>query len=183
VSVRDYEPLQRVPMSRDEYLALPEWPRAEWVDGEAVLMNVPPGVDHGDANVELTFLVKSLFRDHYVLAECYLDLPRNRVRLPDLMVAAAKPAGQHVTEPPLMVAEVLSRSTRTEDTVRKSVEYAEMGIGQYWLLDPVLRTIEVLRNDDGTWTTLLLLDDDQPEGSVELDGVTIPLDLRRLLRA
>jgi hypothetical protein len=65
-------------MSREDYFRLPEWPRAEWVDGVAVLMDVPP--------------------------------------------------------------------------------------------------------TPGRWETHLLLDDDTPEGSVEVDGVTIPIDLGRLLR-
>jgi Uma2 family endonuclease len=169
-------------MSWEEYLELPEQPRAEWVDGTAVIMNSPPLFDHGDAVGELHFLLRSHISDHFVVPEVYLQLPHNRVRLPDLMIVAHRPPDGWVREVPAMVAEVLSRSTRSEDLVRKSAEYAEFGIGQYWVVDPELRTLTILLNVDGTWEDLLRLDVDDPEGSVELAGVTIPLDLRQILR-
>ena len=82
-----------------------------------------------------------------------------------------------------MVAEVLSRATRSEDMVRKSMEYAEGGVGQYWIIDPELRSIEVMGNSDGVWEVLARLDDDLPTGSVELAGVSIDLDLHQILRS
>jgi Uma2 family endonuclease len=182
MSIRREEPLLRVRMSWDDYLALPEQPRAEWVDGEAVIMNSPPVFDHGSATGRLIVLLVTHFPERHVVPEVYLRLPRNRVRLPDVMMTDTVPADGWVSRPPLMVAEVLSWSTRSEDTVRKSMEYAEGGVGQYWILDPALRALDVLRNVGGTWEPVLHLDDDHVEGSVELDGVTVPLDLRQLLR-
>jgi hypothetical protein len=41
--------LLRVRMSYDEWWALPEKPKSEWVDGEVVIMNTPPTFDHGSA--------------------------------------------------------------------------------------------------------------------------------------
>ena len=143
----------RVPMSWDEYLKLPERPRAEWVDGVAVIMNVPPLHPHGNATLRLGALLIAALPDHHVTTETYLRLPRHRVRLPDIAVTETVEEDGWISEPPLMVAEVLSRSTRTEDTVRKSVEYAEAGISQYWLLDPPLRTLTVMSNIAGTWRT------------------------------
>lgn len=180
--VQREEPLLRVRMSWEEYLALPEKPRAEWVDGEAVIMNAPVGFDHGNAAGRLIVLLTACFPDHYVGPEVGLWLPRNRLRGPDVMLVDHRPEGDFVTDPPLMAAEVLSRSTRSEDTVRKLQEYAEGRVGQYWIVDPELRRIDVLGNNDGVWEIVAKLDDDHPTADVELAGVTVPLDLRQILR-
>ena len=176
------EPLRRVRMSWEEYLELPERPRAEWVDGEAVLLMAPPVFDHGVVQMQLGVLLTPLFPDCYVVPEVHLVLPGNRVRLPDLMLVADRPADGWVRSAPLLVVEVLSPSTRSEDTIRKSVEYAEGGIGQYWVVDPDLRTADLWRTVDGGWELLAHVDDAHPAASVELAGVTVPIDLHQVLR-
>lgn len=183
MSAQREEPLLRVPMSWEEYLALPEKPHAEWVDGEAVIMNAPVLFPHGSAVARLIALLAPLYPELDPVTEVFLRLPRNRVRGPDLMLCASRPADGWVTDPPLMVAEVLSPSTRSEDTVRKLQEYAEGRVGQYWIVDPELRRIDVLANDDGEWEIVAKLDDDHPTADIELAGVTVPLDLRQILRA
>lgn len=182
MSVRREEPLQRVRMSWEEFLALPDWPRAEWVDGEVVLLMSPPLFDHGDATMQLALLLGPLFPQHYLVPEVFLVLPRNRVRLPDLMLVEHRPPDGWVREAPLLVVEVLSRSTRSEDTIRKSMDYAAGGVGQYWVVDPELRAIDVWRLVEGEWELTVRLDDDHPTAEVELAGVTVPLDIARLLR-
>jgi Uma2 family endonuclease len=79
--------------------------------------------------------------------------------------------------------EVLSPSTRPADTIRKSMEYAEGGVGQYWVVDPDLRAIDMWRNVEGEWELLARLDEEHPTAEVELAGVSVPLDLRSILRA
>jgi Uma2 family endonuclease len=184
VVVQRDDPLQRVPMSWDQYLKLPERPRAEWVDGVAVIMNAPVSFGHGSSAIELGVALKTALPELYVVTEVKLKLSDDLVRAPDIMVTATIPADQRwVSEPPLMVAEVLSPSTRSEDTVVKAVEYAQAGVGQYWVLDPEQRTLEVLRNVEGGWHRLALLDDHNPELTVVLAGLPVSLDLRRLLRS
>lgn len=78
--------------------------------------------------------------------------------------------------------EVLSPSTRSEDTIRKSMEYAEGGVGQYWVVDPDLRAMDVWRNVEGEWELLARLDEEHRTAEVELAGVSVPLDLRSILR-
>ena len=182
MSVRPEEPLRRVRMSWEEYLELPEWPRAEWVDGEVVFLMAPPMFDHGDAQMQLGAQLIRLFPDLYVVSEVYLALPRNRVRLPDLMMVANRPPDGWVREAPLLVVEVLSPSTRSEDTIRKSMDYAAGGAAQYWVVDPDLRAIDVWRLDDAEWVLDARLDDDHPTAEVELAGVVVPLDLQMILR-
>lgn len=46
---------------------------------------------------------------------------------------------------PAIVVEVLSASTRRFDIVRKANDYRGLGIPEYWLIDPVVRCVEVRR--------------------------------------
>jgi Uma2 family endonuclease len=54
--------------------------------------------------------------------------------------------------PPDWVCEVLSPSTERIDRGRKLRIYADAGVGHAWLVNPVERTLEVLRLRDGAWT-------------------------------
>ncbi|MCL2542388.1 MAG: Uma2 family endonuclease [Nocardioidaceae bacterium] len=181
MSVPVEEPLRRVRMSWEEFLALPPKPRNEWVDGEVVIMMAPVSYAHGRAATRLVALLARLFPEHGVVTEVGLWLPRNRLRAPDVMLVAEPPDGDYVRDPPPLVAEVVSPSTRSEDIVRKAAEYAEGGVGQYWIVDPALRTIDVLVNVDGAWRSRAHLDDTRPTAEVELAGVVVPLDLRQIL--
>jgi Uma2 family endonuclease len=142
----------------------------------------PVGYDHGGVVIRLGALLLSLFPELGVVTEVGLRLPRNRLRAPDLMLVSSRPEDRWVTEPPLLVIEVLSPATRSEDTIRKSMEYAEGGVGQFWVVDPELRAIDLWRNADGEWELLARVDDDHPAAEVELAGVTVPIDLRQILR-
>ena len=175
------EEIQRLRMSWEEFLGLPESPRTEWVDGEVLVMP-PVAQSHGFVVGRLIQLLANSFPDLQVGTEIGVRLPRNRLRGPDVIVTERMTSETWVTEAPLLVAEVLSASTRAEDTIRKSMEYAEGGIGQYWIVDPELGTVDVLRNDNGAWQILAHLDDDHPAAEIALGphGV-VPLDLRSLL--
>lgn len=169
--------LQRLRMTWEDYLALPEKPKAEWVDGE-VVVSPPVGADHGEAAAELVFLFRTHLPGLRVMTEVGLSLPHNRLRAPDVMVVEQRPTATWVTEPPVLVVEVLSPSTRREDTIRKTGEYAAGGVGQYWIVDPERRCLDVYANDSGTWVDLLHLDDEAPSGEVVVGrhGV-VPVEL------
>jgi Uma2 family endonuclease len=53
---------------------------------------------------------------------------------------------------PDWVCEVLSPSTERIDRSRKLRIYAEASVAHVWLVNPVERTLEVLRLRDGAWT-------------------------------
>jgi Uma2 family endonuclease len=52
---------------------------------------------------------------------------------------------------PDWVCEVLSTATARIDRVRKKPIYARERIGHLWLVDPLVRTLEVYRLDGGRW--------------------------------
>ena len=55
---------------------------------------------------------------------------------------------------PDWVCEVLSPSTVQMDRARKLGIYAREGVPHAWLVDPLARTLEVLRLENGRWSLL-----------------------------
>ncbi len=74
---------------------------------------------------------------------------------PDLFFISKSRLGivgeKYVNGPPDLCVEVLSNSTRKIDRGRKFVLYAEHGVNEYWIIDPLRRTIEFYENQDGEW--------------------------------
>jgi Uma2 family endonuclease len=71
-----------------------------------------------------------------------------RERLPRL------PAGAYLTLAPDWLCEVLSPSTEAIDRTRKLTIYAQQGVANVWLVDPLLETLEVLRLESQRWSLL-----------------------------
>ncbi len=180
MSIAEHE-LQRFRMSWEEYLRLPEKPKAEFVDGE-VVVSPPTSFEHGDAVGELLVVLRTTLSPLHAVTAVGVPLPRNRLRAPDVMVVERRPEGRWVTDPPVLVVEVLSPSTRSEDTMRKSREYLAAGIGQCWIVDPEARAIDVFAAVDGEWERLLRLDASRPVGEVVVgDHGTVALDVRDII--
>lgn len=175
-SVAD-QSLRRVAMTWEEYLDLPDKPKAEWVDGIVVISPSFEALSHGVAVVKLAVALREALPGLHVLGRCGVVLPGNRLRTPDLTVVRSLDAGDWVEQVPVLVVEVLSRSSWSEDMVVKSVEYVRAGVGQYWTVDPDDRTIEVDENVDGLWRMALRLDDENPVGEVAVGEYVVPLDL------
>ncbi len=80
---------------------------------------------------------------------------------------------------PDWVCEVLSPSTERHDRLEKLDVYAREGVGHVWLVNPVLRLLEVLRLEGGRWLQIARHGkEDEPLRIEPFDAV--PLDLRRL---
>jgi Uma2 family endonuclease len=71
-----------------------------------------------------------------------------RDRMPSLPKEAA------FTLPPDWVCEVASPSTTAIDRARKMPIYAREGVGHLWIVDPVVRTLEVYRLSAGAWVVV-----------------------------
>lgn len=175
--------VQYIPMSYDDYLALPEHTHAEWVDGVVV---VAPAARYGHQTAlrRLAHVIEDALPALFITIEQSTQLPRNRERVPDVVAFSEEPPAEEwlMTQTPVLVAEVLSPSTQREDLLRKAPEYLEAGIGQYWVVDRHARTIEVLSNAGERWETVAIVDDARPSADVVVgEWGTVPLDIRTVL--
>lgn len=79
-----------------------------------------------------------------------------------------------ISIPPDWVCEVLSRSTAKMDRAEKLPIYARERVTHAWLVDPILRTLDVLELDGTAWRILAIHRDDEkirakPFDAIELD--------------
>lgn len=176
----EVEVLQRIPMSWEEYLERRDLERAEWVDGVAIV-SPQPRFRHGLAVANTSALLKASLPGLIVVIESGLRMARS-LRGPDVMVVDVVPETTWMEAAPVLLVEVLSPSTRSEDLLRKGPEYAEAGAGQYWVVDPDQRTLEVYELVDGRWEPLAAFDERTPNGEVRVgEHGVVPIDLADLL--
>jgi len=89
--------------------------------------------------------------------------------LPRHLVGELLPDVPWFTTPPDWVCEVLSPSTAAVDRAIKMPLHANAGVGHLWLLDPVLRTLEVFAREGTRW---LLLDTHADDARVRAEPFT-----------
>lgn len=169
----------------DDVLAAPENTVAEILDGELVL-SPRPALPHAETVAALTTDLKGPFDrgrggpgGWRILAEPELHLGEHvivpdlagwrRERLPSL------PDRPWLELAPDWVCEVLSPSTERIDRGRKLRIYAEAGVSHAWLVNPIERTLEVLRLREGAWTIAAVLTGDAPVGVEPFDALPLPL--------
>ena len=81
----------------------------------------------------------------------------------------------HFTVVPDWVCEILSPRTAATDRTLKMPFYARCGIGHAWLVDPILRTLEAYRLENGRWSLLGSWRDDVEVRAEPFDAVPLPL--------
>lgn len=170
------------PATFEEWWAIPAEYHAEYVGGR-IYMNPAAGYTHQRALRALCRAVEDQLPSAVLaLTTGWRMFPdRQDYRIPDLMILTTSPDGEIVTRPPLVAVEVLSHN-RSTDLVRKSHEYLEAGATQYWLVDPRDRAIDLLLATESGWQPLAELDDENPRGTVAIDGVgQVELDLVAIL--
>lgn len=124
--------------------------RYEVLDG-ALVMTPPPGFGHQTSVLELAVLLCAAARPvalRVVVAPFAWRIAPGNVPEPDLMVVAPEAVTERaIVAPPLLVVEVLSPTGRNRDLSEKRRIYADGGAAWYWLLDPAVPSLTVLRLD------------------------------------
>jgi Uma2 family endonuclease len=163
------QPMPRVPpfdrpATYEDLVALPDTLVAEIVDGE-LHASPRPAPKHARAYSSVGVLIGGPY-DHgiggpggwWILDEPELHLGRDvlvpdlsgwrRSRMPRLPETAYFPLA------PDWICEVLSPSTAQLDRAKKLAIYARALVAHAWLIDPLARTLEVLRLERGRWVVL-----------------------------
>jgi Uma2 family endonuclease len=148
------------PAVEEDLDQLPEHLVGEILGGE-LIVHPRPDPPHTEAASDLVGFLHAPFRRGIGGPGGWVILVEPKVRLgADLLVPdlagwrrerfVSPPKGPYTVAPD-WICEVLSPSTERDDRVRKLPIYAREGIAHAWLLDPELRTLEVLRLHEGSW--------------------------------
>jgi len=148
----------------EDLRAVPDDKVAEIVEG-SLYVSPRPGPRHADASSGLIAALRGPFDrarggpgGWRILVEPEVHLGADvlvpdvagwrRERLPSL------PDDAYFSVAPDWVCEVVSPSTAALDRTKKLAVYAREDVGHVWLVEPIARTIEVLRLNDGAWTAV-----------------------------
>ena len=127
---------------------------SETINGQTVLMSPRPAVSHNAVITNLSRIFSTFLRGK----RCRLfsdgvdvHLDETNTFVPDVMIVCDKskihPDG--VYGAPDLVVEVLSPSSVTRDRGIKKNIYAKNGVREYWIADPVSKSIEVYYLQNG----------------------------------
>jgi Uma2 family endonuclease len=170
----------------EDYLRLPDDGRRYEVLRGVLYVSAAPNPLHQFA---LRNLVRrlSVFLEGHPVGEFYL--PPTDLILPHGLTAPVQPdlfyisgewkgtvTSRTMEGVPDLVAEILSPSTRRIDRKDKFDAYAEAGVREYWLADPLARSMEVFVLRDGAYALLKKFERGERLRSEVIPGFEPPLD-------
>ena len=166
-----------------EYLALPETNRLiELLDGE-IIVHPPPSDPHQKVSLALTrFLLESAPEGTIRVAPIGLYVDDHNYVEPDLFWVSAENTrcvlidNQYWHGGPDLVIEILSSSTAYHDNEIKYALYQQIGVREYWIVDPDVQTIAVYRQADDQFVSQGTFQTGQSFESDALSGVLVEID-------
>ena len=177
------QPQRTTKMTVDEYLALDEleggW---ELVDGVLQKM-AKPNLDHQHLLALICQGIRACLntaapRLGLVLLDVDVRLSPFRVAEPDLVYVRAERShllqGVIVAGAPDLVLEILS-TDRSKDLIRNRQWYAQAGIPEYWILDPVHDTLTILELAGGGYIERAVLNRNDTLTTPTIPALSIPL--------
>jgi Uma2 family endonuclease len=128
-----------------EYLKTSYHPDREYLDGEVLERNMGKW-EHARVQAALAawFWAHESTWGVMVATEWRTQVSATRVRIPDVVVLAANSRQPDVlTQPPLLIIEILSPEDTFAETQRRAEDYQRMGADTLWIIDPQTRTAKV----------------------------------------
>ena len=138
-------------------LAYQEEPWEEKLNGQIFLMSPRPSVNHNRAAGNIYHIFRNYLKGKPCEAfgggvDVFITEEDNVI--PDAMIICSKdiikPDGIHGT--PDLIVEVLSPSTAKNDRGCKKDLYERTGVKEYWIADPMMRSIEAYILSGGKYT-------------------------------
>ena len=154
--------------------------RYEVIEGE-LFVSCAPGLTHQQVSMNIAFLIRSYLESHpigLVFATPGLILTDLSGVIPDVVFfrherSGAIVSGERLTGAPDLVVEILSPGADNirRDRIAKRQLYARHGVGEYWMVDPVARTLDVHRLQGDSLELVATLKDQDRVSSAFLPGL------------
>lgn len=179
------EPSAAPELSLDEWFGLPEDTPGELVDGRLEEEEVPDYLHELVVALLVRLLGNWVFPQGGLVAgsDTKFAVGSGRGRKPDLTVylpgSGRPPARGLIRVPPDIAVEIVSPTPRDgrRDRVEKLADYAAFGVAWYWLLDPQLRSLEILERDaQGRYLHALAASNGTLRNIPGCEGLTLDLD-------
>jgi Uma2 family endonuclease len=159
-------------ISLHEYLSTSYQPDCEFVDGEIRERNVGK---YEHARVQA--LLARWFGNHeqewgiQVVTEQRIQVSSTRIRIPDVTLLSLGTQPEVITDPPLLIIEILSPDDSYSNIQERTHDYRSMGVETIWIIDPTTRTGRMCSGTD--WIESIRL---------EVKGRPLFVDLTEIFR-
>ena len=165
----------------EDYMSLPDDVRVELIEGEFF---VTPSPSYRHQNV-VGYLYRTLhaFVEPRALGKVCLSpldviLPSGEVVQPDVLFVSGERLAilqDRVRGIPDLVIEVVSESAPERDRIVKRDVYARNGVDEYWLVELVTQSVEVLTINDTAYTPHGYFEINDTLTSPKLPGLDVPV--------
>lgn len=128
--------------------------RAEWVEGEVVVMS-PANKEHVQLNLWLLALLQQ-YVEQKELGNVFFDFfvrfaQQRRLRVPDVAFVSANRqtivGEEQIEGAPDLIVEIVSPDSLARDWREKYLEYQAAGVQEYWIVDPMAKRAEMYALD------------------------------------
>jgi len=166
-----------------DYFNLPDINHLVELSNGRLIIPDMPGDDHQSAIANLFVALYHFVRNKGLGKVLTSPLPvrlwEGYIREPDI-IYMSNPHRHRISKNywsvPDMAVEVISKSSRKTDRVEKFAEYAQAGIPEYWIVDPIKQIIEVFTLEQEHYTLLEKCGIGEVAHSKVLDGFEIHVD-------
>jgi Uma2 family endonuclease len=162
-SVEAYPPHPGRRMTETEFLNwVKEKTRAEWVEGEVIIMS-PVNNNHDQIQGWITRLLGAFVEEHDLGRVCnsefYIHLPTPVCkRLPDAAFISAHNPGKFTNNgfvgSPDLIVEIVSPDSTYRDYREKLEQYQSSHVKEYWLIDPLSERVAIHELTKSKYRTL-----------------------------
>ena len=169
-----------VKLTYEDYSKTPEDERYELIDGE-LIMSAAPNIAHQTAQANLGAPLGSHVRaerlGYVFFTPCDVVLSVHDTVQPDLIFVSGENADiitdANIQGAPDLVVEIISPSSTARDWVVKRDLYARHGVKEYWVIDPVERTVWTMLLDDGVLDLAATLREGDTLASETVSGFSV----------
>lgn len=143
-------------LTYEDYAKLPEGAPYQLIGGELVLTPAPI-LYHQDVSANMGGEMRAFVIGHrygkiyFPPTDVYLD--NHETYQPDIVFVSSDRKGilqkKRIEGAPDLVVEVLSPTTARFDLGEKFANYEKYGVLEYWIIDPVSKTIEIFVRTEG----------------------------------
>ncbi|MBF0506864.1 MAG: Uma2 family endonuclease [Nitrospirae bacterium] len=142
----------------EDYLKTPDDRRYELIEGE-LIMTPSPVPNHQRISRKIALILEKFVSENslgeifYAPLDVHLD--DETVFEPDILFISKERAHiigeKNIQGAPDLVIEILSETTAYNDVIKKKKIYAKFGVKEYWIADPMEKTVEIYSLKDGVF--------------------------------